>query len=73
MRFNLVTTWITLASIFVGTCIGYILYALPSWTQEHEMLECLEGYVGWLTFYGAVGGLLLGLCLLGFGIRYLPT
>jgi hypothetical protein len=71
MRFNLVTTWITLASIFIGTCLGYILNVLPSWTQEHGMLQFIGGYVGWITFYVAVGGLLFGLCLLGFGIWYL--
>ena len=72
MRFNFVTTWITLASILVGTCLGHILYVLPSWAQEHEMLQYLERHVGWLTFYGIIGGLLFGLCLLGFGIWY-PT
>ncbi len=36
------------------------------------MLQYLEGHVGWLTFYGAIGGILFGLCLLGFGIWY-PT
>lgn len=35
------------------------------------MLQFLEGCAGWITFYVAIGGLLLGLALLGFGIWYL--